>query len=150
MVYTCVPFLSIAFGICLISLYFIFVVEMIAFRVGTAKLKKWGIGAQPHGFLGANHGNGGGIEGSEGLDDAARDAGAPGQDHQGSPNVVIPTDAKRDMLKEETGTDTSSDFRFQDSSEASPAVAQILGVAILECGVILHSVIIGEEWNGGA
>ncbi len=41
------------------------------------------------------------------------------------------------------GSSTESLEQWSDASEHMPAAAQILGVAILEFGVLFHSVIIG-------
>ena len=100
---------------------------MVAFRIGTEKLKKWGIGVQAHGFLGANH-------------EAANIGSAAGVT-----NALSDNEMEKKLEKDGFDSEASSTIQFQDSSESSPAAAQILGVAILECGVILHSLIIGAS-----
>lgn len=118
-----------AFGICLTSLYFTFVMEMVAFRVGTARLKKLGIGVPEESMgMGSQPGSHGSHPGAH-----AGHIGGPA-DMSAAENAKGEKDP---VIIEE------HDVAYQDSSTDSPAVAQILGVAILECGVILHSLIIG-------
>ncbi|KZT58773.1 Zinc/iron permease [Calocera cornea HHB12733] len=113
-----------AFGICLASLFTTFVMELIAFRIGTARLEKLGISdTQAH----------------------------PGM-HFPPPENEGPHPPKRDNIDETERGLTAQKMvnegsvsveEFADASEANPAIAQILGVAILEFGVIFHSLIIG-------
>ena len=110
--------------------------EMVAFRIGTARLKKLGIGMDEEGTDG--HGSHAGahaghISGPEGPMVADQNISAPDTKNA---NGAFPDNEKGIANIEEAEA-------YRDSSTDSPAIAQILGVAILECGVILHSLIIG-------
>jgi hypothetical protein len=59
----------------------------------------------------------------------------------GSTNPAVQTiDAEKVLTKGVSFEDSSSQEAFTDSSEAKPVGAQIMGVAILEFGVVFHSV----------
>lgn len=96
----------------MLSVFSIFLVELAAFRIGTAKLKALGIQYDAHG-----HGHDAGTFAAHGPEADAEDA-----------------------------REKNSDL---DSPKAAPpvidhnAMAQIIGVAILEFGVLLHSILIG-------
>ena len=98
--------------------------ELIAFRVGTAWLAKHGVHDMP-GHIDSCH-----VDGSQGAPHAH---GSRGQDPESAQlDAVGATEKREDSLDVESG--------FGDSSESLPASAQILGVAILEFGVVFHSV----------
>ncbi|KAM0755469.1 ZIP zinc/iron transport family [Meredithblackwellia eburnea MCA 4105] len=113
-----------AFGICLSSLFATFVIQLVCFRVGTERLAKLGVdGPHPH---------------------------ITGTAHPHVPAGVDPTSAEESSEstpreKEEHGSigEESDVVFFSDASEKNPASAQLMSVAILEFGVIFHSVIIG-------
>ncbi|KAG8220816.1 Zinc/iron permease [Butyriboletus roseoflavus] len=97
-----------ALGFAMLSLFVIFIVEIIAFRVGTAKLAALGIKQDPHGHGIGSHAT----HGPEGAD----------------------SDEKL----------TSSDLEGAQSGDFDDsAMAQVIGVFILEFGVLLHSLLIG-------
>ncbi|KDR76838.1 hypothetical protein GALMADRAFT_225700 [Galerina marginata CBS 339.88] len=98
-------------ALCMLSIFSIFIVELIAFRWGTAKLKALGVGYDSHG-----HGSSHAAHGPEGKDNGE--------------------------TKETTSQDIESATEEEEQS-AADAIAQMLGVAILEFGVLLHSVLIG-------
>lgn len=110
------------FGICLFSLFVTFVMELIAFRLGTAWLAKRGIHDMP-GHTDANY--------NAISHDAPSDMQAP------HGTIVGHTP---DSLANDKKVDSDVESGFGDSSEDTPAAAQILGVAILEFGVVFHSV----------
>ncbi|KAH7922321.1 ZIP zinc/iron transport family [Leucogyrophana mollusca] len=103
-----------ALALAMLSLFSIFIVELIAFRWGTSKLAALGIKHDAHGHgLGAHA-----AHGPEGSND-------PGT---------------RDTDSEKTqDIEAAHNHEHHDDS----AAAQIIGVFILEFGVILHSVLIG-------
>ncbi|KNZ74568.1 Zinc-regulated transporter 1 [Termitomyces sp. J132] len=107
-----------ALALCMLSIFGIFIIELVAFRWGTAKLKKLGIGYDPHGHDPGSHA----AHGPELDGTSVQDKGKSDIESQDSKN-----------RHHHHVTDTMSDN----------SVAQILGVAILEFGVILHSVLIG-------
>ncbi|KZO89881.1 ZIP zinc/iron transport family [Calocera viscosa TUFC12733] len=115
-----------AFGICLASLFATFVIELIAFRIGTARLEKLGI-ADAHAHPGVHH-----------FPQGEEDGMHP-------PETLENLDATEQGLaaKKMVNEGSASVEEFIDASESNPAIAQILGVAILEFGVIFHSLIIG-------
>ncbi|KAI0060637.1 ZIP-like iron-zinc transporter [Artomyces pyxidatus] len=100
-----------ALALALFSIFAIFIIELLAFRIGTAKLKKLGITHDAHG-----HGVGSvSAHGPEGASDAIREVG----------KTVDASDVENEEVDE------------------SAAAAQVIGVAILEFGVVLHSVLVG-------
>ncbi|KAH0583311.1 hypothetical protein H2248_011179 [Termitomyces sp. 'cryptogamus'] len=102
-----------ALALCMLSIFVIFIVELVAFRWGMSKLEKLGIAYDPHGHdTGSN---------------AAH----------GPEPVSVP-----DPEKGNGNTDVVSQGSNQNVI-VDNAAAQIIGVAILEFGVILHSVLIG-------
>ncbi|KAF8262618.1 ZIP-like iron-zinc transporter [Lactarius quietus] len=104
-------------ALALLSAFSIFIVELFAFRIGTARLKKLGIHHDAHG-----HHTGGVIaHGPEGSPKTDKD---PQSEAGHSVNRVD------DVGHITTMTDDN-------------AMAQLIGVGILEFGVILHSVLIG-------
>ncbi|KAG6374854.1 Zinc/iron permease [Boletus reticuloceps] len=94
-------------GLAMLSLYAIFIVEIIAFRVGMAKLAALGIKPDVHGYGVGSHA----AHGPEG---------------------------KSEDEKSASDLEASDPGHFDDS-----AMAQVLGVFILEFGVLLHSLLIG-------
>ncbi|KAG9312726.1 ZIP-like iron-zinc transporter [Chiua virens] len=94
-------------ALAMLSLYGIFIVEIIAFRVGTAKLAALGIQHDAHGHGVGSHA----AHGPEGA---------------------------FEEQKSMATLETSPTNHFDDS-----AAAQIIGVFILEFGVLLHSLLIG-------
>ncbi|KAJ8694704.1 hypothetical protein PTI98_007356 [Pleurotus ostreatus] len=100
-----------ALALCLLSIFMIFIVELVAFRWGTAKLAKLGLRHDPHGHNVGSHVS----HGPEG-----------------------------ELINEQEKT--KADVESQSSGNpmyTESAMAQIIGVAILEFGVVLHSVLIG-------
>ena len=110
------------FGICLASLFFTFVLELFAFRIGTAYLSKHGIAFENTHDMGLG-------QGTEVASGPAGDAEA---------GRLEPT--KNASPGAMASNETLPDEKWQDASEANPAAAQILGVVILEFGVLFHSV----------
>ena len=130
-----------AFGICLVSLFLTFVGEMVAFRIGTARLAKLGIdmteanGTDGHGsHPGAHAGHFARVEAADDVEtNGAANAGAP---------AAIKKHNNIEVSEKEIDDDETDD-RYRDASLNAPAAAQILGVAILEFGVVLHSIVSG-------
>ncbi|GAA5949382.1 hypothetical protein JCM3765_003391 [Sporobolomyces pararoseus] len=112
-----------AFGICLTSLYFVFVIQLVAFRLGSARLAKIGMGER-HIHV---SGHGGHV--------ATQDAPAT---NSSSPAGSL--DKEQALLNDSS---SSLDTGYMDASEQNPLIAQVMGVSTLEFGVCFHSVIIG-------
>ncbi|KAA1469105.1 ZIP-like iron-zinc transporter [Dentipellis sp. KUC8613] len=106
-----------ALAIALASIYLIFIVELLAFRIGTAKLKKLGVSHDPHGHDVGSHA-------AHGPESSNRERERTAHEHQ---------HRKGD---EDDDDDDESDM-------GDSATAQVIGIAILEFGVVLHSVLIG-------
>ncbi|KAJ7653132.1 ZIP-like iron-zinc transporter [Mycena polygramma] len=104
-----------ALALCLLSIFSIFILELVAFRWGTSKLEKLGLRHDPHGHHTASHA----AHGPEGA--------------QTSPK------ANTDVEGQVNGHHRHAEPTHLDDS----ASAQIIGIAILEFGVLLHSVLIG-------
>ncbi|KZT25203.1 ZIP-like iron-zinc transporter [Neolentinus lepideus HHB14362 ss-1] len=115
-----------ALAFCLVSIFSIFVVELVAFRWGSAKLAELGIPTDMH-----SHGFGG-----------------PGhththEDEKANEEATRPSDSESQL------SDVDADYK--EGLKASAArnnvldtpASQIIGIAILEFGIILHSVLIG-------
>lgn len=90
---------------------------MIAFRLGSAHLKKLGVSMDAHtdGHNHAGHAHGHAGEGTDALT-----------------TTTLAADQKTRDLEKDTSSSINSDFH--DSSEELPVQAQILGVAMLEFG----------------
>ncbi|KAF8909309.1 ZIP-like iron-zinc transporter [Gymnopilus junonius] len=114
-----------ALALCLLSIFLIFITELIAFRWGTAKLSKLGKSHDAHGHnLGSHaaHGPEGGFESPQ------------RSELQMKLN-------KADIESVTEHTDDTSDHHDHGLGEA--VSTQVIGVGILEFGVVLHSVLIG-------
>lgn len=105
-----------AFGIALISLYLTFIIEVLAFRFGTMKLASLGLVDSSHPHPHPQH-HSAPLSHSQGINDS------PGELEAKKTDDAVST---KDM-----------------SDEQEPVMAQLVGVAILEFGVIFHSLIIG-------
>ncbi|KAJ7066147.1 ZIP-like iron-zinc transporter [Mycena amicta] len=105
-----------ALALCLLSIFSIFILELVAFRWGTAKLESIGLRHDPHGHYTGSHA----AHGPEGS--------------QTPPKTPSDIEAQRDGHHHHGG----EGHHLDDS-----ASAQIVGIAILEFGVLLHSVLIG-------
>ncbi|KAK7039905.1 ZIP-like iron-zinc transporter [Favolaschia claudopus] len=112
-----------ALALCLLSIFSIFILELVAFRWGTGRLKRLGLGHDAHG-----HGVG------------SHAAHGPETPHATGSHEHFDRDDV-DAEKQIHGGDGSDQrlYRHDDSE----AVAQIIGIAILEFGVLLHSILIG-------
>ncbi|KAK7056298.1 hypothetical protein VNI00_002851 [Paramarasmius palmivorus] len=105
-----------ALALCMLSIFLLFVVELIAFRWGTAKLTSLGKHYDAHGHDAGSH--------------AAHGPEAEAQSNDGK--------------SEETGTRVDIEaVAMKAHGVLDNPLAQILGIAILEFGVVLHSVLIG-------
>ncbi|KAJ7117455.1 ZIP-like iron-zinc transporter [Mycena epipterygia] len=105
-----------ALALCLMSIFSIFILELVAFRWGTAKLEKIGLNHDPHGHHTGSHAAHG-PEGDETPPKEHGDVEEQRHDHQHHHGGLSHLD--------------------------DSASAQIVGIAILEFGVILHSILIG-------
>ncbi|KAG7443574.1 ZIP-like iron-zinc transporter [Guyanagaster necrorhizus] len=101
-----------ALALCMLSIFSIFLLELIAFRWGTKKLAEIGMTHDAHGHLAGSHAS----HGPEGN----------------------PDESKSKSSSSEVDVENQHGLRVLDS-----ALTQIIGVAILEFGVTLHSVLIG-------
>ncbi|KAF8074904.1 ZIP-like iron-zinc transporter [Lyophyllum atratum] len=123
-----------ALALCLLSIFSIFIVELIAFRWGTSKLQKLGLHHDNHGHNLGSHA----AHGPEGV--------------YTQPQPAAPVDVPKaaDEKSNSSGSDIDSEAQQHttrhhghDNTVADSAEAQIIGVVILEFGVALHSVLIG-------
>ncbi|GAA6033172.1 hypothetical protein JCM8097_002981 [Rhodosporidiobolus ruineniae] len=124
-----------AFAFCLISLFGVFVIQMVFFRLGSEKLAKLGIAQAPHIHVVGHPGH------VQGQDAAATVEGTHAHAHEHDSSA---TQGSVDSMEKGALTgESASDLAFRDASEQNPVIAQAMGVATLEFGVMLHSVIIG-------
>ncbi|KAE9392950.1 ZIP-like iron-zinc transporter [Gymnopus androsaceus JB14] len=109
-----------ALALCLLSIFSIFIIELVAFRWGTSILAKIGMHHDAHGHDVGSHA----AHGPEGD--------------------MIDSTAARDLEASTADTVNSESEKHSHKHQVLDAAAsQIIGVAILEFGVVLHSVLIG-------
>ncbi|KAF8202190.1 ZIP-like iron-zinc transporter [Pholiota molesta] len=109
-----------ALALCLLSIFAIFIIELIAFRWGTSKLSKVGKTHDAHGHSLGSHA----AHGPEGV-------------------INPPTRIESKTLDDaESAGSNPSQHEHNHGFEDSMAT-QMIGIAILEFGVVLHSVLIG-------
>ncbi|KAH9172991.1 ZIP-like iron-zinc transporter [Lactarius sanguifluus] len=119
-----------ALALALLSSFFIFTVELFAFRIGTAKLKKLGVRHDAHG-----HHVGSVV--------------AHGPESSPIPGPTFPVNSDVESMHLEKDPEPSRTVKRVDDGGHVTTVtdenvmAQLIGVAILEFGVILHSILIG-------
>ncbi|EDR14053.1 ZIP-like iron-zinc transporter [Laccaria bicolor S238N-H82] len=106
-----------AFALCLLSIFIIFIVEIVAFRWGTSKLKEVGKSHDAHGHNLGSHA-------------------AHGPESKAEQASTLQKEVS--IEKVESGEDHHHEHSLEDS-----ATTQLIGVAILEFGLVLHSVLIG-------
>ncbi|KAK0489107.1 Zinc/iron permease [Armillaria novae-zelandiae] len=108
-----------ALALCMLSIFSIFILELVAFRWGTRKLAEIGMRHDAHGHEAGGHA----AHGPEG-------------------NLAHQIDGNVDETKLRI-SDSNLDIEDQQHRVLDSAMTQIIGVAILEFGVTLHSVLIG-------
>lgn len=124
-----------ALAIAMFSIFMIFIVELIAFRWGTAKLASIGLSHDPHGHgVGSHaaHGPEPAVQRPDRSDDADTDAMDALTWKDGLPEKGLPESSPREH-DAELAVLTNQPISVVDSP-----LTQIIGVAILEFGVLLH------------
>ncbi|GAA5942981.1 hypothetical protein JCM3775_000222 [Rhodotorula graminis] len=118
------------FGLCLLSLFGTFVVQIVCFRLGTERMQKMTGGVPPHIHVA---GHGGHVD--------VPPPSSP-QDVESSPTTVSSHDLekKHDLSRSSSELEAGS---YRDAMEENPVAASLIGVLTLEFGVVLHSVLIG-------
>ncbi|KAI0773219.1 ZIP zinc/iron transport family [Trametes elegans] len=136
-----------ALGICLISIFLIFIVELIAFRWGTAMLARHGFAHDAHGHGLASHA----AHGPE-TDRMTQAAIAKGEASNNSltqeknPDIESQHSQEHERHYPQAHSDVERPGihnTHSPSALSDSPIAQIIGVAVLEFGVLLHSVLIG-------
>ncbi|KAH9852172.1 ZIP zinc/iron transport family [Lenzites betulinus] len=139
-----------ALGICLLSIFLIFITELIAFRWGTAMLARIGLAHDAHGHGLASHAAHGPEtdhatqaviakqQGSDGSLTREKNGDVESQHSIEHEDRVHYPQAHSDVEKHNGHHTHNHGGALGDS-----ATAQIIGVAVLEFGVLLHSVLIG-------
>lgn len=108
----------------------------VGFRLGSAKLAKLGIANPPHMHVVGHPGH---IQ----RQDAAATIGAHGVEEDSNATAAGSVDSmEKGRLTEDE--DVSKAVAYHDASEENPIIAQAMGVATLEFGTMLHSIIIGS------
>ncbi|KAH9840291.1 ZIP zinc/iron transport family [Rhodofomes roseus] len=133
-----------AMAICLGSIFMIFIVELVAFRWGTAVLARVGLEHDAHG-----HGLATGSHSAHGPE--VRPAGAAGAVAPNKLEYVDVEDARGDdhtlgdpeKASEKHAAHEHTHEHGMHGVLSDSAIAQIIGIAILEFGVLLHSVFVG-------
>ncbi|KAI0832077.1 ZIP zinc/iron transport family [Trametes gibbosa] len=139
-----------ALGICLLSIFLIFTTELIAFRWGTAMLARIGLAHDAHGHGLASHAAHGPESNVATQAMVAKQQGSDGSlTHEKGGDVdsqhSIEQEHRPHYPHAHSDVEKHDGHHTHNSGEAlgdSPS-AQIIGVAVLEFGVLLHSVLIG-------
>ncbi|KAL5537146.1 hypothetical protein ACEPAF_969 [Sanghuangporus sanghuang] len=122
-----------ALALCMLSVFVMFLAELIAFRWGTAKLRKLGVTYDAHGH---DVGGGHAAHGPE--------AAAPAR---GAADYTPPSRSSDDEKRRTQGGQIPALDEDVVILKADPlkesAISQIIGICVLEFGVVLHSVLIG-------
>ncbi|KAG5647836.1 hypothetical protein DXG03_007760 [Asterophora parasitica] len=121
-----------ALALCLLSIFSIFIIELIAFRWGTSKLKKIGVQHDPHGHNLGGHA----AHGPESAFDTSTGAVA-------AAGVSIPRLTDDKSQTSASSHDLEEAKHNLDNTVLANPLAQVIGIAILEFGVALHSTLIG-------
>lgn len=122
----------------MMSLLAVFLVELFAFRIGTAKLKAAGFGAyDAHGHDGPSHASHGPEMGGPPTPPAVDDIEAA------SVSGDVSAGSSDEKHGHGHGHDAAHSHAVAQADLQGDLLAQILGVAILEFGVVFHSIFIG-------
>ncbi|KAG7091791.1 hypothetical protein E1B28_008195 [Marasmius oreades] len=128
-----------ALALCMLSIFLLFLVEVIAFRWGTAKLAKLGATYDNHGHeAGGTHA----AYGPEDDTNAANPFVNAEKKHHHHHHHAYDVQAK-DVEASSTTTASTSAPKLHAHGVLDNPLAQIIGIAILEFGVVLHSVLVG-------
>jgi len=119
-----------ALALSMFGVFAIFFLELFAFRVGTEKLRKLGFGYDPHA-----HNVAGGSHAAHGPEQFNR------ENPEDNGQAIRPAKSVDDDIEKRAGS-SEVHIDIQPGVLDDP-IPQILGVAILEFGVLLHSVLIG-------
>lgn len=116
----------------MLSIFTIFIVELVAFRWGTAKLASIGISHDPHGHGPGSHA----AHGPE-----SHDSQRPDRTVLSDGTDAVDSKSWKDGLPEKSPEQRDVEIAVlnsQPSSVVDSPLTQIIGVAILEFGVLLH------------
>ncbi|EKM50143.1 uncharacterized protein PHACADRAFT_264707 [Phanerochaete carnosa HHB-10118-sp] len=133
-----------AMAIALISIFMIFIIELLAFRWGTAKLAALGIEHDPHGH-GISHDDKIGTLAAHGpeLDSERTTSRTSSSSEQEVTVLEKGHDIELALEKKPHHDDRERSHGHSHGAVDESAATQIVGIAILEFGVVLHSVLIG-------
>ncbi|KAJ3730043.1 ZIP-like iron-zinc transporter [Lentinula guzmanii] len=124
-----------ALALCLLSIFSIFIVELVAFRWGTAKLASIGVAYDAHGHEAGAHA-------AHGPESSTQNIAESGKDAQDLTRIMEEARAASHSSHSVNESEVLKNTRGNVAVLDSP-MTQILGVAILEFGVVLHSVLVG-------
>jgi len=123
-----------ALAISMFGVFGIFFLELAAFRIGTQRLKALGVNHDPHG-----HGVAGGSHAAHGPEQYAQPSPPEASLSRGFQSPSEPDlEKQRPVISEH-----SQHHRDSSRGILDDPIPQIIGVAILEFGVLIHSVLIG-------
>ena len=131
-----------AFGICLFSIFFIFIVEIVAFRWGTARLKRLGLAHDAHGHGLATHAAHG-PETDKITQQSIAHQGAVSEKTQDDDSAHSAHGGEQHYPQAHSDVETGKHVHHVPHAVGDSPLAQIIGIAILEFGVVLHSILIG-------
>ncbi|KAF7300914.1 ZIP-like iron-zinc transporter [Mycena kentingensis (nom. inval.)] len=123
-----------ALALCMLSIFGIFILELVAFRWGTAKLKHLGLRHDTHGHFAGGHA----AHGPEGSQTPPKSSSDLESQTESAPATTPASPMHVHGHHNHHDEHGGGGGHLGDS-----AAAQIVGIAILEFGVLLHSVLIG-------
>ncbi|KAI1788130.1 ZIP-like iron-zinc transporter [Ganoderma leucocontextum] len=143
-----------ALAICLVSIFSIFIVELVAFRWGTERLARLGIVHDAHGHGLASHAAHGpetdrdqqktaALSRSGELDHEKSHASHDVESFHDHDHDHAPAGQTFPHAHSEKDVERGRDAHHPPSALTDSAAGQIIGIAILEFGVLLHSILIG-------
>ena len=119
-----------ALALALLSIFLIFIVELVAMRWGTAKLSSLGIVHDPHTSTHAHP-------------PLCLEPSEPHTADGTSSDQLTVTEREKEQDKSISTSTLDLEHAFHHTTTTAPASAQLVGIAILEFGVVLHSFLIG-------
>lgn len=126
------------------AVYGIFFAEVAAYRIGTAKLARLGVNYSSHADDHTDaHAHDHGLQAPLAVDTTGPSDPLHVHPSRVHPTIESPTSSNVTHSHDKSRDLEKDDFSFTSEPSSAEASAQLIGVAVLEIGVILHSVIIG-------
>jgi zinc transporter 1/2/3 len=133
-------------AIAMMSVYAIFFAEVAAYRIGNKRMEKLGMTYNTHADAEAEHGHSHAHENLNNGNALDESISPVGSSEEGVAGVNVGAGSKAKMAEAGFASSDSLDAdaaRTDYDISTSEGVAQLIAVAVLEFGVILHSIVIG-------